>query len=339
MAINRYVTVNITQDKPEIVDYSLGRILILGTSKAVPFTVLDAEEALEKLKEVGSFGAESKEYKIAEAILNQDNKPSEIAVLGVVYTEEETVLTNALDAAVTAGNSFYYLCSPEQTAEPIKALADWANKNERAYFVSVKPEIASSVSRSFPRTYFMVHEKADEQYPAEALLGECAARITGTYTWKFKQLNGVDPSTLGEAAITAIHRNNCASFIRVNGYNVSSNDTFQDGEYVDVVQTMDYLERAISNAVFGVFVTMDKVPYVQSGLDLIEAAIVGALNNSPDGMLATDENGAKLFTVKVPALSGISSLDKLKRVLKDVKFNFTIAGAIGEVEVNGVLEY
>lgn len=340
MANNRYVTVNITQSKPEIIDESMGRILILGTSKAVPFTVLDAEGALEDLKDASSFGATSAEYKIAEKILGQERKVKEIAVLGVTYAEDETVLTTALDNAIKSGNDFYYLVSPVQTIEGVLAFAGWVGtKKGKVYAASLNPATYSESLTNLPRTFLLVHDKASEQYPAEAWVGECAARPTGTYAWKFKTLKGVDPYQIGDTGITNLHKKNANSYIRVSGYNITSNDVMLDGEYIDVIQTIDYLESRIAQAVFSRIIALEKVPFTQTGIDVIEGAIAGVLQGSPDGMLSTDDSGNKLYTVTMPKIETITGADKLKRVLKGIKFRFTIAGAIGEVEVNGVLEY
>ena len=78
----------------------------------------------------------------------------------------------------------------------------------------------------------------------------------------------------------------------------------------------------------------DKVPFTDPGIAQVEGAVRGVLNQSVgQGILSEDPE----FTVTVPKAADVSTVDKSNRLLPDVKFTGTLAGAIHEVDIDGTV--
>jgi hypothetical protein len=112
-----------------------------------------------------------------------------------------------------------------------------------------------------------------------------------------------------------------------------------DGCWIDQVRGLDYLEARIKEEVFAVLATATKVPYTTAGINLVGGAVANALQQAVGtGLIATDTDGNPQYTVTVPDIADISSVDRGNRLLPDVAFTATLAGAVHTVTVSGVVE-
>jgi len=107
--MSRYVDIEITRQAKPVSEASFGTMLILGTQKTAAYKVYKNEE-LGVIKT--DFGEFSEEYKVAKAHFEQESKPSQVAILGILYdnaVDNPSVLTVALDNLIKTNNDFYYL--------------------------------------------------------------------------------------------------------------------------------------------------------------------------------------------------------------------------------------
>ena len=83
----------------------------------------------------------------------------------------------------------------------------------------------------------------------------------------------------------------------------------------------------------------DKIPFTEDGLSIVkqtisetcvEALNAGIIGSGYDQDNVYIENGYK---IDMPALSSISKADKAKRILRDVKVTFLLAGAVQVINV------
>lgn len=337
---NRYVNVTITRQTKAASQQGFGTPLMLATSKAAAYKEYAGDSALAGIG--ADFGTSSNEYKLAEKLLGQQNKPEKIAVYGTLYdgaTGNPEDLKTALNTLMLEHSDFYYLVCPEQGDDEIKALSDWVNTHEKLYFASTKNTALPALNSD--NTFIMITPKADEEFPAEALVGYIAPLEIGSYTVQFKSLNGVSPANFGtdqETIINTIHEKNMATYIREGGLNIVSAATATSGEFIDVIQSAHYLNARMTENVFRLLATMPKVPYTNGGIALIVAEIEAILKDGFNNGIIADEAGVPLFKVTSPRREDIPKADRAKRLLPDIRWSATVAGAIHGTEIHGVLQ-
>ncbi|HHT7186908.1 TPA: DUF3383 family protein [Bacillus cereus] len=332
---NRYVSVTITRQTKAVSQKGFGLPLILSTDKK-----LDYKEYTE-IDGIGTdYGTNSATYKLASAILGQTPRPEKIAVHGVTYvaaTGNPTELSAALNELVKKYNDFFYLHCTLQTDPVITELSKWINTQEKFYFAStVNKTLAKTLNSQ--NTVILVHP-APDTYPAAAWVGVCAPQQVGSYTWTFKNLNGIAPADYDVTAINDIEANNASTYITEGGVNITSKGVTTSGEYIDILQGQYFLKARMTEGVFGLLARLPKVPFTDAGIALIVAEVEKTLKTGVNqGIIATDKDGNPLYSITAPTRAEVSTNDKAQRILPDVKWEATIAGAIENVKINGVLK-
>lgn len=333
--MSRFVSVNITRQTKAVTEKGFGLPLLLATSKALPYTVY------EDISDVSpDFATDSKEYKLLSRMFGQNPRPAEIAVYGVLYnsaTGDPNTLVTALNTLLLTQNDFYYLVSPEQDEEEVTALADWISTQDKVYVASTDSDLLYKALKGlYDNTYLMVHNKP-ETYPGEGLVGLLASQLIGSYTWTFKQINGISAASYNNSKINEIEDNYANTYINESGVNITSGSRATSGEYIDIIQGQHFIKAKIAENVFGLLVRVKKVPYSSAGIALVAAEVDNALNLSArNGIIAT-ENGEYQYAIDIPRIEDIPKNLKAGRILPDIPWTAQLDGAIEKVTINGVL--
>jgi hypothetical protein len=86
--------------------------------------------------------------------------------------------------------------------------------------------------------------------------------------------------------------------------------------------------------IFALLINNQKIPYTDLGIDLIKSTIAAVLE---DGIRAGGLAASPAPTVTAPAAADVDAITKATRVLPDVTFGATLAGAIHQLEIAGNL--
>lgn len=331
---NRYVDVTISRQTQAIAQAGFGVPLILSLDKNAVY-----KEYVD-LPEIGvDFGTSSNTYKLAAAILGQTPQVEKIATLGVLATEGTTpmsTITAKLDELRLTNDEWYYLTCTGHADATITALAAWIETTKKMYFASTSSKTLPGTLNA-ERTVCLVHP-TPSQYPAEAWVGLGAPKDVGSFTWTFKTLNGIDPSGYNATDIDAIEANNASTYIKEGGVNITSKGVTTSGEYIDIIQGQDFITTRMTENVFSLLVNTDKVPYTPQGIAQVVAEIEKTIIDAgKQGIVATDVDGKYIFSVDAPGINDISNADKASRKLPNINWSATIAGAIEDVDIKGVL--
>jgi hypothetical protein len=188
----------------------------------------------------------------------------------------------------------------------------------------------------YARTFFD-HHVTPEAGISAATLGKNLPKDPGSITWKFKTLAGIAPVEYTSGEKTALKNKNIGRYVLVAGVNITCDGKTSSGEFIDITRFVDWLTARLMENVFFRLANSDKVPYTNPGIGVIENEVRGTLNQGISvGGLAADP--APVVTVPnaiVGSEGGVSANDKANRLLPDVDFCATLAGAIHEVEING----
>ena len=299
------------------------------------------------------FAATDLEYIAAEMFFAQDPHPTSVKIgrseSGKDWSDELTLIANA-------DNSWYFLVVTERDATKVKDVAAWANLLVKQFHTAsadvnihdsaISTDIAAFFEDlEYDRVQVVFNELAANTYPEVAWIAVLATKTPGAATWNFKTLTDVTPSTtLTDAQRTTVLTTKKANlYTTVGGRNIMREGQMANGEFIDLVHGTDYLEGQMTDAIFDVLAEAAKVPFTDEGVAMVEGAIRATLDNAiADGFLADSTKGANLYSgqpysVTVPKVADVSLANRASRILPDITFKATLAGAVHEVEVEGTV--
>jgi hypothetical protein len=253
-----------------------------------------------------------------------------------------------LTAINNANSTWYALIATTRDLATVKAIAAWVEARIKLFgTASSDPDIinvpagtdTTSIAAflnqlGYVRTFVMYHQDADFDFPEAAWFGRVLPLEPGSETWKFKRLNGISYSNLTTTQSNNALAKKANTYEFVGGVGITANGTVAQGEYIDIVRGIDWLTARIQEFVFSVLVNNPKVPYTDAGIAVVQAEVMRALAlGVSNDFLASDPSPL----VTVPKAADVPPADKANRILRNVKFTATLAGAIHAVVIRGTV--
>lgn len=300
-------------------------------SKAVAYTECSDIDEVKALYAEGTAT-----YKAAELIFRQEEPPDKIAVC----SSTDKVVT-ALDSLMSKGWRQLLVMS-EDTAEEstLKEIADYLEvRKDKMYFANVDDlsELTGITPKDYEHTVAFYY-KGEVTCPVAALVGATAGKDVGSFTYKNQILLGLDPMDISDTELAAVHAAGAITFVEKAGDNVTSEGKTLGGEYIDVVDSKDWLIQQIEYKVQKTFNNMDKVSYDDNGINILDSVVVTVLKEGFDnGMIAVDEEGLPTYYTDFAKRSETDKADRVVRKYIGGNFGFDLAGAIHEAKINGYI--
>lgn len=257
-------------------------------------------------------------------------------------------VTDDLDAIQNENSDWYALAYTDRTKAVVEAIAGWVEARTKIFGTasdestiidtaagSDTTSIAAKLAQlGYVRSFVMYHQDAPNDFPECAWFGKTLPTTPGSITWKFKTLAGVSYSDLTSNESSNARNKNCNTYEFIGGVGITREGTMAEGEFIDVIRGIDWLTARIQEFVYQLLVNSPKVPYTNAGIASVEAEVRRALDlGVANDFIADDPE----YTVTVPKASAVPPADKSARILKNVDFSATLAGAIHAVEVNGTV--
>lgn len=237
------------------------------------------------------------------------------------------VLANNSEAILTLGAAFVEANKKIMVAQT----ADWdvADAGEVG-------DLATALKAlSYQRTGVLFHKRIGGSEWAGA--GWLAGRLAvdpGSDTWAHKRIAGVTVNPLSAGENSALKAKNATSYSVAYGLPVTFEGKAAGGRFLDTTRFIDWLDNDMRTAVFAVIANNPKVPYTNPGIAIIEGAVHGSLQRGVQrGGLSADPAPR----VEVPDVADVDTADKAERVLRDVSFFATLAGAIHKTIIEGTV--
>lgn len=275
-------------------------------------------------------------------------------VLTATATE---AIADALDAIQTADDDWYGLMLVSRTQADQLDAAEWIEANMKVCcLASSESDIVDLTdagdttslaallkAAGYARTFGIYSALAATEYPDAALLGKLFPYDPGTYTAKFKTLASITVDTLTATQSTNARDKNFNTYESIGGVSIVREGKVAEGEFIDVIIFVDWLDSNITADVYSHLVNQRKVPYTEGGMagikSIIEKRLQIGLNRGGISPFSQDsdknQNGG--YIVTLPAFEGIPSVDKIARLLQDVEFVAWLAGAIHAVRIDGIV--
>ena len=166
------------------------------------------------------------------------------------------------------------------------------------------------------------------------IVGVVAPYPPGSITAKFKTVKGVASAPLTDSQAAILRGQSANFFATFGGVDMYSEGVVASGEFIDVMNGIDWIEYNVSFKVFSALQSAKKIPYTDAGAAVIESETKAVLQQAVErSILAADPAP----TVSVPRVANISAVDKAARLLPDVTFDGTLAGAIHKTTISGAI--
>ena len=337
------VIVNIDIKKAVGLNVDFGKPLIIA--ELASEIAYQEFQSLEDVKEIytGTTEAEQKVVAMAEMIFSQQHKPDTIAIACCAPSEEGAETPALVDLLKSIyDKDWYYLLCVNNEQDTIIALADVIEANKRKMYVtrtSSSTILSAIKAKDYQRTVVFFHEPVGE-YADAGLVGECGAQTVGAITWKFKTINGLTPAEYTQAKIDGIHAEGGICYVTKAGDNITSEGIVANGEFIDTINAMDWVQFNIEYRVQKLFNSNPKIPYTNNGIAMIENEVLSVLQEAyNNGMIAEDDDNLPEYSTDFPNRSETTVLDRQKREYNLGSFEFVLAGAIHMAVIRGFISY
>lgn len=275
-------------------------------------------------------------------------------VLSAVSTED---VDDALNAIKVVDNEWYGLCLTSRSSGDQLLAAAWIETERKVCILaSTESAIINTTdsadttslaavlkAAAYARTAVVYLGAAATEYPDAALLGKILPFDPGTYTAKFKTLASITADDLTSTQSTNARDKHANTDENIGSVNILREGTVAEGEFIDVIIFVDWLQARIQESVYGILVNNKKIPYTEAGMGAVKAAITQPLQIGQNrGGISptafdTDNNQIGGFYIELPAFASIPAQDKAARLLDNVIFVAWLAGAIHAVNINGTV--
>lgn len=281
---------------------------------------------------VADYAKTTDAYKAAALMLTQEveGRPDKIAICSggsAVMTALAPYMDKSWRQLIIAGEKY-----DSDVAEAIEA-------TEKLYFTNFASKSAlTTAAIKYSRTVAVVYSDETVKNPEAALVGRTAGYRAGSFTYHSKTLVGVTPESLTSTEVKEIVDAGGNVYVTKNGKVASHGGVVTSGEYIDIIDSKDYIVQNIRYDVQEVTLKNKKIPYTNVGIAKYETAVRNVLAKAfNNGMIADDENGQGLYSTSFKTRNETTASDRLARNYPYGEFEFELAGAIHSAKITGTI--
>ncbi len=192
---------------------------------------------------------------------------------------------------------------------------------------------------NYSRTVTWWHNTATTTFNQLTFAGYNLPFDAGSITWANLRLSISAAQNLDAKALTQTQQQNLAdkyaNWATIKGGVVYTREGKVAGnEWIDIIRGRDNLKSDLEADLFDKLTNQQgtKIPYTDAGINLIAGVVDSRLND-----YKVNRNFLSDFTISVPKAKDISTATKITRILEDMTFTGTLAGAIQLVDLTGTL--
>jgi hypothetical protein len=318
----------------------LAPLINAGSQNVLATDNLDGTMDIEKAVTPGGVATAGEWFTIAqdrELFTIEDTTP---AAVGGTLADEIAQLRNINDEWYGITGDWFGAIEILAVAAAIESLNKIhvvASPDDEIYDGAVSDDIASALQTlSYTRTKCSRHSTPETGFAA-AQMGDAFTKDPGSAIWAFNTYAGIAVEDYTETEQGVMDGKNCDYYINYLGSGAMLNGQMASGQYVDVIRFVDWLKATMETNIGTQSKNLDKIAYTNRGISVVETEVRGSLKA---GVSAGGLTNDTPFTVTVPnaivgSPTGVSTTDKGNRLLPNVKFSATLAGAIQAVDVEG----
>ena len=274
-------------------------------------------------------------YKAASLLFMQNNAPAKIAVCAT--NDPTATWLNDVDNVNKDWRQLIVVSNSETPTAVSAIMTKVESLKNKLYFADLSADDSTSLTvNGIKRTVLFYVTDSNYPSPSAALVGATAGLPAGSITYKNMILKGISPQSLTDSEITAIHDKGGITFITKAGDNVTSEGKVAGGEYIDIIDSQDYIISNLEYRTQKLLNTSDKVPYDNSGIALLQSICEDVLKDAyNNGIIASNDDGTPAYSVNYALREDCTNDDKTARRYIGGSFSFTLQGAVHTVEITG----
>ena len=245
--------------------------------------------------------------------------PAEIAKLQSANNNWFFLITDAVDDADKEAIATYI--------EAETAVYVFSNNKADALLQATKTDIFSKIqAKGFVKSIGMHTKDVDVVAPEAAWVGRFASAIIGSNTWIHKSLTSLVPEAFTRTEMSVLKSKNAHFYTKVGqDPSIEGNANTLGGEKIHVILGAIWLKVRLSERVWNVLYTKDRLNYTNSSIELFRAEIVSVLNEAVNNNILTNDDG---FSIQVPDANKLTSQERASGYLRKITFRARLAGAI-----------
>lgn len=309
--------------------------LILEEYAATDVAFTEVKE-LAHLDELG-VGEESEIYQQAKTLFAQENRPEKIAVMAVKGKGFIEILKDLKAKDFRQLIPVFGTTVNDAVPTALKALADHVETTDKiVLFVNMHDKDIEGIKGDH---VFFIDYAGVSKGVEGAVVGATAGLEPGSFTFKNIILRGIEPDEKSDLDLEAASNKYTNGIVQKCGDVVLSDGLAASGEYMDVIDSKDWIIKNIAYKSQKLLNSMPKVTFDNIGISQLESVVVNVLAIADGmGMIAADDDGKAMYATNFATRSQCDAADIAKRHYKGGKFSFTLSGAIHTAEINGELQ-
>lgn len=265
------------------------------------------------------------------------------ATVTIATTTAGTTVADALDDIAADVNDWYGLILTSRVEADVITAAVWAEASNKVFITAsnaadllttATDDLASNIQdRALKGTLVLYHQTSSE-FADAALMGRFFGTDPGASIVKFLQLAGITASPITDSQKANLWAKNGNTYATVGGQNIVENGATGSGQFLDSTRNLAYLQARAQEAIYGLLVRVNKIPFTDQGVQQVVSELRGVLARMvSEGVLAADPAPV----VTYPKVADVSANDRAARLLPDINFTAREGGAVQGVEVAGVV--
>lgn len=266
------------------------------------------------------------------------------AKLAAVLTTPSNGIADDIAKAMEVDSNFYFLLTTSSNAAVIEQAADYVETLKRMYlFLTADADVRTNattdiVSKLKAKSLFRSAVFYTKDYIADrgdaGWVGRVAPTTPGSENWANMVLSGITADKYTSTEEGYLDGKNANYYETIAGLNVTQNGQVVGGEYIDIIRLIDWVVARMQEAIFANIVNLDKLPFTDAGLAIIQTAMKAVLDQAvANGGIASAQD----YTITIPKAKDIPAADKAARRVTGIKFSFVAAGAVNKVRINGTV--
>lgn len=344
--IDSVVLVSVTASTQAVTTQSFNIPLIVGTKKTDSDVKVQTFSNPSDLLTSG-YTTDSAEYKYAVIMFSQKTQPGSFKVAQRSASGSITADLSAIQAADDTwyGAVFVGLEAADilLAAEAIQATAKIAifTGDDEAIGDDGDDDLLSELqAKGYDKSAFVYSPKSAELGIDSGIIGGQLPKAPGSSTWHLKPIDGIAPDELTPDVVNRVAGNPEQGtkgkggnvFIKMGGQNVFVPGQMVDGTFIDLRIGIDSLTSLIKTNIFGMLVSVEKVPYNDAGCTLIENQIRAAIGTHIDyGFI----DGQQPIVISHVPVAKVPANVRAQRIAPPFTFECYTTGGIHAVQVKG----
>ena len=308
----------------------LGIPLVLASKATSDVAYTEVAELSEVV--TAGFSTDTNVYKACEVIMSQNDRPATVAVCATTETATDWLTAN--------NDKGYRQIIPLLAAEGDSTLGDVAttvNTLEGKMLFGTVSNTSELPATQSDKVVMVVYG-GESKHVNAAVVGATAGLAVGSFTYKNIKLVGVEPEDKSVGEVKAIHDAGAICILKKAGDVVTSEGKTTSGEYIDVVDSKDYIISNITYKAQKLLNDSPKLSFDNIGITQLENVVTNVLADAYGlGIIATNDNGTPAYSTSFATRAETSAADRADRHYKGGKFTFDLAGAIHNATINGTL--